>query len=152
MWFQVELSLWDTAGQEEYDRLRVLSYPYTDVVLMCFSVDNPDSLENITQKWVPEVRHYCPKVPIVLVGNKKDLRNEPSIVQSLSRQKQLPVKPAEGREIMDRIGAVAYLECSAKSREGVRQIFETASKAALMKKNRRSLKNVRERLAVVFKR
>lgn len=54
--FQVELALWDTAGQEDYDRLRPLSYPDTDVILMCFSVDSPDSLENIPEKWTPEVR------------------------------------------------------------------------------------------------
>uniref|UniRef100_T1H0F4 Uncharacterized protein n=1 Tax=Megaselia scalaris TaxID=36166 RepID=T1H0F4_MEGSC len=50
----VELALWDTAGQEDYDRLRPLSYPDTDVILMCFSVDSPDSLENIPEKWTPE--------------------------------------------------------------------------------------------------
>ena len=53
--FQVELALWDTAGQEDYDRLRPLSYPDTDVILMCFSIDSPDSLENIPEKWTPEV-------------------------------------------------------------------------------------------------
>jgi len=47
---RVELALWDTAGQEDYDRLRPLSYPDTNVVLMCFSVDQPDSLENISEK------------------------------------------------------------------------------------------------------
>lgn len=52
---QVELALWDTAGQEDYDRLRPLSYPDTDVILMCFSIDSPDSLENIPDKWTPEV-------------------------------------------------------------------------------------------------
>ena len=71
--FQVELALWDTAGQEDYDRLRPLSYPDTDVILMCFSIDSPDSLENIPEKWTPEVKHFCPNVPIILVGNKKVL-------------------------------------------------------------------------------
>lgn len=46
-WFQVELALWDTAGQEDYDRLRPLSYPDTDVILMCFSIDSPDSLGKV---------------------------------------------------------------------------------------------------------
>ena len=55
---KVELALWDTAGQEDYDRLRPLSYPDTDVILMCFSIDSPDSLENIPEKWTPEV-NYC---------------------------------------------------------------------------------------------
>ena len=55
LFYQVELALWDTAGQEDYDRLRPLSYPDTDVILMCFSIDSPDSLENIPEKWTPEV-------------------------------------------------------------------------------------------------
>lgn len=55
---QVELALWDTAGQEDYDRLRPLSYPDTDVILMCFSIDSPDSLENIPEKWTPEVSAF----------------------------------------------------------------------------------------------
>jgi len=55
---QVELALWDTAGQEDYDRLRPLSYPDADVILMCFSIDSPDSLENVAEKWTPEVRSY----------------------------------------------------------------------------------------------
>ena len=60
----VELALWDTAGQEDYDGLRPLSYPDTDVILMCFSIDSPDSLENIPEKWTPEVKHFCPNVTI----------------------------------------------------------------------------------------
>lgn len=84
---QVELALWDTAGQEDYDRLRPLSYPDTDVILMCFSVDSPDSLENIPEKWTPEVKHFCPNVPIILVGNKKDLRNDPNTMRVSTREK-----------------------------------------------------------------
>ncbi|KAH7986678.1 hypothetical protein HPB52_024806 [Rhipicephalus sanguineus] len=79
---QVELALWDTAGQEDYDRLRPLSYPDTDVILMCFSIDSPDSLENILEKWHPEVKHFCPSVPIVLVANKKDLRSDPATIKA----------------------------------------------------------------------
>ena len=69
-----ELALWDTASQEDYDRLRPispdyarLSYPDTDVILMCFSVDSSDSLENIPEKWVQEVKLFCPNVAIILV-------------------------------------------------------------------------------------
>lgn len=128
---QVELALWDTAGQEDYDRLRPLSYPDTDVILMCFSIDSPDSLENIPEKWTPEVKHFCPNVPIILVGNKKDLRNDPCTIRELTKMKQEPVKPEEGRAMAEKINAFAYLECSAKSKEGVREVFETATKAAL---------------------
>ncbi|XP_046355421.1 ras-like GTP-binding protein RHO [Haliotis cracherodii] len=128
---QVELALWDTAGQEDYDRLRPLSYPDTDVILMCFSIDSPDSLENIPEKWTPEVKHFCPNVPIILVGNKKDLRNDDNTRRELSKMKQEPVKTEEGRAMAEKIGAFAYLECSAKTKEGVREVFETATRAAL---------------------
>jgi Ras family protein A len=46
----VELALWDTAGQEEYDRLRPLSYPDTDLLFVCFAIDSPTSLDNILDK------------------------------------------------------------------------------------------------------
>lgn len=65
---QVSLGLWDTAGQEDYDRLRPLSYPQTDVFLICYSVASPSSFENVTSKWYPEIKHHCPDAPIILVG------------------------------------------------------------------------------------
>jgi len=134
---QVELALWDTAGQEDYDRLRPLSYPDTDVILMCFSIDSPDSLENIPEKWTPEVKHFCPNVPIILVGNKKDLRNESNTIRELAKMKQVPVKFDEGRQMKERIAAYDYLECSAKTKDGVREVFETATRAALQVKKKR---------------
>jgi len=138
---QVELALWDTAGQEDYDRLRPLSYPDTDVILMCFSIDSPDSLENIPEKWTPEVRHFCPNVPIILVGNKRDLRQDPSTVNELKKMKQEPVRIEEGKSMSEKIGAYAYLECSAKTKEGVRDVFETATRAALsIKRKARKIK------------
>lgn len=131
--YQVELALWDTAGQEDYDRLRPLSYPDTDVILMCFSIDSPDSLENIPEKWSPEVRHFCPNVPVILVGNKKDLRNDPYTVKS----KIKTVSTEEGKAMAEKINAFGYLECSAKTKDGVREVFEVATRAALQSKKRR---------------
>ena len=98
---QVELALWDTAGQEDYDRLRPLSYPDTDVILMCFSIDSPDSLENIPEKWTPEVKHFCPNVPIILVGNKKvgDTPAQPSCKFLKERQQH---KCHSSKEVMVR--------------------------------------------------
>uniref|UniRef100_A0A8D2ZUN3 Uncharacterized protein n=1 Tax=Scophthalmus maximus TaxID=52904 RepID=A0A8D2ZUN3_SCOMX len=104
---QVELALWDTAGQEDYDRLRPLSYPDTDVILMCFSIDSPDSLENIPEKWTPEVKHFCPNVPIILVGNKKDLRNDEHTRRELAKMKQEPVKSDEARSGSPPVGESA---------------------------------------------
>ncbi|CAF0734429.1 unnamed protein product [Adineta ricciae] len=134
---QIELALWDTAGQEDYDRLRPLSYPDTDVILMCFAIDSPDSLENIPEKWTPECKHFCPNVPIVLVGNKKDLRNDEATKRELMKMKQEPVRSDAGRTMADKIGAVGYLECSAKTKEGVREVFEFAARAALARKKKR---------------
>ena len=109
----------------------------TDVILMCFSIDSPDSLENIPEKWTPEVKHFCPTVPIILVGNKKDLRNDEHTRRELSSMKQEPVKLDDGRSMADKIGAYAYMECSAKSKEGVREVFETATRAALQTKKKK---------------
>lgn len=134
---QVELALWDTAGQEDYDRLRPLSYPDTDVILMCFSIDSPDSLENVPEKWTPEVRHFCPNVPIILVGNKKDLRNDPATISELAKMKQRPVTTEEGRAVAEKINAYQYLECSAKTKDGVREVFETATRASLTVKKKK---------------
>ncbi len=72
----VELSLWDTAGQEEFDRLRSLSYDDTHAIMLCFSVDSPDSLENVESKWVGEIADNCPGVRLVLVALKCDLREQ----------------------------------------------------------------------------
>ncbi|VDM47935.1 unnamed protein product [Toxocara canis] len=158
---QVELALWDTAGQEDYDRLRPLSYPDTDVILMCFSVDSPDSLENIPEKWTPEVRHFCPNVPIILVGNKKDLRSDPQTLRELQKMKQEPVKFEQGKAMAEQIGATSYIECSAKTKDvgsicflhfsvffcplrwlklGVREVFEMATRAALAAKKKKNHK------------
>lgn len=133
----IELALWDTAGQEDYDRLRPLSYPDTNVLLICYSVDAPDSLENVPEKWVPEVKHFCPLVPFLLVGCKVDLRNDPQCIEELKKQGQKPVTTAEAVEQANKIGAVMHVECSARSRDGVKNVFEQAVRAALTAKKKK---------------
>lgn len=159
--------------------------------------------ENIPEKWTPEVKHFCPNVPIILVGNKKDLRNDEHTRRELAKMKQVgnvcpvggswlwgvqgagvwgptslgfppaapgpgaggcpagrrrasrcchramfpnllsdavqePVKPEEGRDMANRINAFGYLECSAKTKEGVREVFEMATRAGLqVRKNKK---------------
>ncbi|KAG5519149.1 hypothetical protein PMAC_002237 [Pneumocystis sp. 'macacae'] len=138
----VELALWDTAGQEDYDRLRPLSYPDSHVILICFSVDSPDSLDNVQEKWVPEVTHFCPGLPVLLVACKTDLRDDPKTIEELCKTSQRPVTVQEGQSIAAKIGAVKYLECSAKTNEGVREVFECATRAALCIKQKKSKKCV----------
>jgi Ras-related C3 botulinum toxin substrate 1 len=92
----INLGLWDTAGQEDYDRLRPLSYPQTDVFLIAFSVVNPASYENVKQKWHPEIKHHCPNVPIVLCGTKLDLRDDAATIQRLQEKKMSPISHEQG--------------------------------------------------------
>ena len=113
---------------------RPLSYPDTNVILIIFGINNPDSFQNVTEKWVPEVRHFCPKVPYVLVGTKKDLRNDAGTIDSLAKTKQKPITVQEGIMLAERVKAVTYIECSAKTRDGVREVFEAAARAAMLKK------------------
>ena len=79
------LGLFDTAGQEDYVRLRPLSYPQTDVFLVCFSVVSPSSYENVKEKWVPEIQHHCQKTPFLLVGTQIDLRDDAATVEKLGK-------------------------------------------------------------------
>lgn len=107
------LGLFDTAGQEDYDRLRPLSYPQTDVFLVCFSVVNPSSYENVKEKWVPEILHHCQKTPFLLVGTQIDLREETSTLDKLAKNKLKPISPEQGEKLAKELKAVKYVECSA---------------------------------------
>ncbi|KIW16898.1 GTP-binding protein rhoC [Exophiala spinifera] len=126
----VELALWDTAGQEEYDRLRPLSYPETDLLFVCFAIDCPNSLENVMDKWYPEVLHFCPTTPLVLVGLKSDLRNKRTCIELLRTQGLTPVTPEQGQAVAKRMGA-AYIECSAKENKGIQEVFDLAINTAI---------------------
>ncbi|KAK3523750.1 hypothetical protein QTP70_009238 [Hemibagrus guttatus] len=127
----ISLNLWDTAGQEEYDRLRTLSYPQTNVFVICFSISSPPSYENIKHKWHPEVTHHCPNVPILLVGTKSDLRNDPEVQKKLKDQNQAPITVQQGQSLARQIHAVKYMECSALSQDGIKDVFAEAVRAFL---------------------
>ena len=85
--------------------MRPLSYPDTDVLLLCFSIDSPDSLENVAEKWLHEVKHFCVNVPIILVGNKKDLRHDQDTIENLNLVGQKPVTRTQGEQMAQKIGA-----------------------------------------------
>ncbi|EDK43807.1 protein RHO2 [Lodderomyces elongisporus NRRL YB-4239] len=126
----IQLALWDTAGQEEYERLRPLSYNNTHVVLIGFALDTIDSFENVKTKWVDEVKKYCPPLtPYILCGLKKDLRrSEKHGHKGWARF----VQPEMGEAMAKEIGARAYLESSALTGEGVDDIFEYAVRCSLL--------------------
>lgn len=111
-------------GQEDYDRLRPLSYPQTDVFLVCFSVTSPASFENVKEKWFPEVHHHCPGVPCLIVGTQVDLRDDAQVIEKLARQKQRPVTSEQGERLARELGAVKYVECSALTQKGLKNVFD----------------------------
>jgi len=127
----INLGLWDTAGQEDYDRLRPLSYPQTDVFLVCFSVISNSSFENVKTKWVPEIQHHAPNVPILLVGTKSDLRKDENTIKQLNSRQQSMVTVDSAQRMAKEIGAVNFLECSALTQEGLKQVFDEAIRAAM---------------------
>lgn len=135
------LGLFDTAGQEDYDRLRPLSYPSTDVFLVCFSVISPPSFENVKEKWFPEVHHHCPGVPCLIVGTQIDLRDDKVIIEKLQRQRLRPISSEQGERLARELRAVKYVECSALTQRGLKNVFDEAIVAALeppvIKKNKK---------------
>ncbi|KAI3795250.1 hypothetical protein L1987_37899 [Smallanthus sonchifolius] len=135
----VNLGLWDTAGQEDYNRLRPLSYRGADVFLLAFSLISRPSYENISKKWISELRHYAPTVPIVLVGTKLDLREDK---QYLSDHPNVtPITTSQGEELKKTIGAAVYIECSSKTQQNVKGVFDAAIRVVLQppkSKKRRS--------------
>eukprot|EP00339_Tiarina_fusa_P020216 CAMPEP_0117077244 /NCGR_PEP_ID=MMETSP0472-20121206/54460_1 /TAXON_ID=693140 ORGANISM="Tiarina fusus, Strain LIS" /NCGR_SAMPLE_ID=MMETSP0472 /ASSEMBLY_ACC=CAM_ASM_000603 /LENGTH=200 /DNA_ID=CAMNT_0004803491 /DNA_START=46 /DNA_END=648 /DNA_ORIENTATION=+ len=126
----INFALWDTAGQEEYSRLRALSYPETDVFLLCFSVVSPSSFDNIRSKWHPEILHHCPEATTMLVGTKIDLREDKDTLESLKGEK-LPTLES-GEAMAKDIGALSYLECSALTQEGLKKVFESAIRSVIV--------------------
>lgn len=127
----VNLALWDTAGEEEYSRMRPLSYPGTDVFMICYSIDNPASLDNIRSKWGPEIKYHCPDIPIVVVGTKLDLRDHPEVIKDLALGKSHPVTYEQGLDMAKTIGASFYCECSSLTRKGVMCLFNEAMRTVI---------------------
>merc|ERR1712224_711449 len=103
--------LWDTAGQEDYDRLRPLSYPNTDVFIVCYSIISPTSLENVGNKWLPEIRHHCPNSPFLLVGTKSDLRKDARALEKLKAKGASLVDLARAEEKGQELAAARGVQC-----------------------------------------
>ena len=116
----VHLGLWDTGGAEDYDRIRPLSYPGTDVFILAYSVISPSSFDNVAAKWVPELRLHAPAAPILLAGYKTDLRDAASI------RAGRVIAPETGQALADELGLAAFRECSALTQVGLAEVFDAA--------------------------
>jgi len=124
---QFNVGLWDTAGQSDYDRLRPLRYTKTNTFLICFDVTNPDSFENVKTKWITEIKTHAPGVSIILVGTKTDLRDEKRAGGTKVIDK------ADGEACAKQLGAFKYAECSARTQEGLKDLFDDVVRAGLIK-------------------
>ncbi|KAH8824488.1 small GTPase-binding protein [Flagelloscypha sp. PMI_526] len=138
----VELALWDISPRHDnYTQgRRPIGYPWCHVIVLAFSIASPDSLDNIREQWISRIRHYFPLIPVILVGCKKDLRDDERTLEELAKTNHQPVSFDEGLDVALKIGAGQFFECSAKTGEGVVEVFEVAARAALDRRARRKSK------------
>ncbi|KAH9710876.1 Rac-like GTP-binding protein ARAC1 [Citrus sinensis] len=144
----VNLGLWDTAGQEDYNRLRPLSYRGADVFILAFSLISKASYENVSKKWIPELKHYAPGVPIILVGTKLDLRDDKQFF--IDHPGAVPISTAQGEELRKLIGAPAYIECSSKTQQNVKAVFDAAIRVVLQPPKTKKKKNKAQKACSIF--
>lgn len=136
----VNLELWDTAGQEDFDNIRPMSYPKTDICIICYSVTEQYSYVNARQKWFPELQRHAPNAPIILVATKVDERSNNRLNERLVHNTtQEYITHEQGLELMQDISAVMLYECSALNNKGVKHIFEEVVRVALT--HRENLEN-----------
>lgn len=109
-----------------YARIRTLSYPKTDIFILCFSVVNHPSFINVKDRWYVEIKHHCPNVPMLIVGTKSDLRTDESTLESLKKEGKAPITEAEANAMVKDLGAIKFLECSALTRQGLKNVFDEA--------------------------
>jgi len=128
----VNVILWDTAGQEDYETIRTTTcFPNTHIFIVCFSVVHPDSFHNVKQKWLEELRKAAPETPFILVGTKADLRKDEETVKKLQERGKEPISEKVGKKRAKEIKAKLYLECSARDVASVNDVFKQAIKIVM---------------------
>ena len=132
-----EVGMWDPHGGEDFDRLRPLDYPQTDLFLICFAVNSQSSFENVRNRWEPEVTHHMPSTPWILVGTKTDLRTE---AEGLDKHVQC-ISANRAKKEAKALKAVKYVECSALLQEGVEEVFLEAVKAVVADRSNENKKS-----------
>ncbi|VDH97987.1 Hypothetical predicted protein [Mytilus galloprovincialis] len=125
----------NTVGLDEYRRMRELFTVGTNVFMVCFSVTDPLSLENVKKNWLTEIRILSPKASFILVGTKTDLREDQSIMDELQSKNEKAISIQDGIKTAKAVGAKTYVECSAVNSIGLKEVFETVVKVATDKLN-----------------
>jgi small GTP-binding protein len=129
----VALSLWDSLHRSDYDRLRPLSYPGTDMMVFCIDASNPDSLRAVENKLIPEVVHFVPEARRVLLVLKTDLRDNTAVIEKLKQRREEPLSHEQCASFAKKFG-MALLEVSALRGDGMATIGERLVELALEEK------------------
>ncbi|GFW09122.1 ras-like GTP-binding protein rhoA [Trichonephila clavipes] len=128
---KIPIVVWIVPAQERIRKHRPFIYKFSKAVILCYAIDNPTSLRNACEKWYPEIEKYIPKVPIVLVGNKIDLRSDENIINELASKSLEPVSFEQGKEAAEKIKAEKYIECSTQNGDAVKEVFKAAAVESL---------------------
>lgn len=141
----VTFELCDTPGQDDFDTLRPLVYPNTDVFILCFSVVMPSTFTNVKEKWLPEVKSCCGKVPVVLVGTQSDLREDMKTLVGLAEFKEVPVPESDAKKLASSLGCIAYVESSSLTQKNLKDVFDHAIMAGIGFKNKMEAKKLKKK-------
>jgi GTPase SAR1 family protein len=115
----------------EYDRLRPLSYPRTDVFALCFSVIKPEQLQRIREYWFPNLQHHAPWAGIILIGTHQDIRDAVETASPSDGEKVTPISFSEAQALANELGAMSYIETSTSDKESVRKLYDMLLSASL---------------------
>lgn len=126
----IRVELCDTAGQAEFNPLRNLCYPGTDVFILCFSIVKPQSFRSAYTRWAEELKQK--NAAVVVVGTQKDLQAHPNIIRDLHQMGERPVLACEGRQLAEELNA-PYIETSAKTSYQLKEAFDQAITMALLR-------------------
>ncbi|XP_065057304.1 uncharacterized protein LOC135685322 isoform X4 [Rhopilema esculentum] len=136
----IEFMLWDLSGHEEYDGFRIELFRVADIFLVCFDIGDPESFENVEDVWIPEIKYVAPETPFILVGCKNDLRTDASLDYFLSvpgmqneAQSTESVCKSKAEKTAVESGAAEYIECCAKTRFNITEVFKTAGHVLMLK-------------------
>ncbi|EDO37474.1 predicted protein, partial [Nematostella vectensis] len=118
------IEIHECTSQTAYDQLRAELYPDTDVFLVCFSVTLQQSLKDVVNRWVPELRRFCPVTPFLLIGTHINWRLLSEDRAATIDPARRPIFPETGAMYAEKHGAVRYMECATNDATAVKGIFD----------------------------
>jgi small GTP-binding protein len=134
----INMILWDTAGQEDYQTLRTTMYKNTDIFLLCFSTVHMDSFDNLKHKWIQELRANAAETPFILVGTKTDLREK---FEKESDKSVEMINSKKGQKRAKELKAQTYVECTSKDPASVNNVFVEAIRVVLEREKKMKQKD-----------